>query len=240
MTTRLAPRLLLLVACTVALAAIGTAASWAPPHWDTLLFWAVVSLAAELMWIRLPVGDATLSMASCSHFAALLMLPRGHAMAVTAVTGALAEAFVLRKPAPRVLFNAAQTAIAVGAASWLYGASGGGALLEGLTHGRLLPILAAACAYFAVNTGLVSLAVSLSERVSWVSAWLRNFGHAQELVAGAALLSLGTLLAIQYAATGVAGTVLVAFPVALAHQSYRLTTSRRDAARDDTPQSRAA
>ena len=235
-------RVILLVLITAILAAAFTAGSWTAPHVPTLLFWAAVSIAAELMWIRLPVGEATLSMASCSQFAMVLMLPRGHAMAIAAITGALSEALYLRKSPSRVIFNASQTALAVGVASWLFSVSGGASarLLELVAHGRMLPIGLAAIAYFAVNTGAVSLAVGLSERISPLAAWRKNFGYRYELLASAALLSLGAMLASHYAATGIPGTVLVAFPVVLAYQGYRKVTARRSTQEPESAERRAA
>jgi hypothetical protein len=241
---RTAPGVALLVIGTAALAATAIAAAWTPPHVPALMFWALLAIAAELMWIRLPVGGATISMASCPQFAMLLILPPGHAMLITAVTGAAAEALVLRKPPPRVLFNAAQSALAVGAAAWLFGATGGRtvSLPALLGEGALLPVAIAACAYFVLNTGAVSLAVALDERVSPLAVWRRNFGHGYEGLACAAMLSLGALLASHYVSIGTAGTILVALPVLLAYQGYRLAALLREHRRqmEESDERRAA
>lgn len=241
MSTRTPPRVKILVAGTTVLAALLTIASWTSPDPGTLLFWAAISVVAELMWIRLPAGSATLSMASCSQLALALTLPRGPAMALTAATGALVEALVLRKPASRVLFNASQSALAVGAASWLYATLAGGTpLLVLLARGELLPLVLAAGAYFAVNTGAVSLAIAWCDGAHPVAVWRMNFGRGYDLLGSAAVLSLGVLLASLHAATGMLGTVLVAFPLVLAHQGYRRITARRGQRGEPAPEARAA
>lgn len=227
---------ILLVMGTAALAAAAITSSWTTPLTGDLFFWALLALAAELMWIRLPLGGATISMASCPQFAMLLILPPAQAMLLTAATGGVAEALVLRKPLLRVLFNASQNALAVGGAAWLFAHTGGGAkpLPELIAQGALLPFALAACAYFAVNTAAVSGAVALSEGLPVVAAWRRNFGDRHETFASAALLSLGVLLASQAVAIGMAGTVLIALPVALAYNGYRLAA--RLHAREQEPE----
>lgn len=241
MSSRSNPRVRILVAGTAALAALLTIGWWTPPDPGTLLFWAAISIVAELMWIRLPVGSATLSMASCSQLALALTLPRGPAMALTAVTGALVESLVLRKPLSRVLFNASQSALAVGAASWLYATLAGGTpLLALLARAELLPLVLAAFAYFAMNTGAVSLAIAWCDGAHPWAVWRANFGHGYELLGSAAVLSLGILLASLFAATGMVGTVLVAFPLVLAHQGYRRITAQRRKRAEPVPEARAA
>ncbi|MBI5710674.1 MAG: hypothetical protein HZC42_10280 [Candidatus Eisenbacteria bacterium] len=172
------------------------------------------------MWLRLPLGGATLTMASCCNFAALLVLPRGHAMAATALAAAVAELIVMRKPPRRVLFNAGQSALAVGAAASVFGALRG----PGPPPLEVTPwaaFVAAAAAFALVNYGAVSVAVALSERVSPLTAWRRNFGNAYDLLSSGALFSLGILLAVHYTMAGARMTALAVLPLVLGWVSYR-------------------
>ena len=91
----------------------------------------------------------------------------------------------------------------------------------------VLAFVLAGAAYFAVNTGAVSLAIALSQGVAPARAWRENFGHRYELLSSGALFSLGALLAIHYEATGPAGALLVALPLALAFEGYRRVAERR-------------
>ena len=80
-------------------AAIGVGWSGAPDvrFW----FWLGACALGELLWVRLPVGGATVSMALACNFAAMLLLPPGHAMLAIAFSTLLVEAIVMRKPALR-------------------------------------------------------------------------------------------------------------------------------------------
>lgn len=238
----LRPALVAMVAATVALAAIAFAAS--APGWPTrpLWFWLIACTVSELLWVRLPLGRATLSMSSCFNLAALLVLPRAEAMLAVAVSIAIAEFAFMRKSAMRAIFNCAQTALAVAAGSLAFTMLGGAAERVGglIADFDLLPFLAAGLAYSIVNTGAVSVAVALSEGVSPWQAWRRNFASSFELVSRGALLSLGILVALHYTLTGPAGTLLVALPLVVAHQSYARRLERNAAAEDVQLPARAA
>jgi hypothetical protein len=219
------------------------AAGWSPPQPMRVVLWALACLASELLWVRLPVGRATVSMASCTHFAALLLLPRGEAMIAAALAGAIGETAIQRKPPIRVIFNAAQTALAVGAASWAFHAGAGDrpSLAAMLMELRFLPLLAAGIAYFAVNTGAVSIAVAVAERTTPWRAWKANFGTGYELLSNGALFSLGALVAFHHEAHGWGATLLALLPLLVAYEGYRRymrARDREDAADDE--QRRAA
>jgi len=135
---------------------------------------------------------------------------------------------VLRKPPLRVIYNSSQATLAVGCASLVYHGLAGGHDLPGMLYGsRLFPFVAAALAYYLVNTGSVSLAVALSENVRPWAAWKRNFGTRYDALTAFAVISLGALLASHYALTGATGTLLVVLPLVLAYEGLRLYTVRR-------------
>jgi hypothetical protein len=208
-----------------------TWSAWPGPATPDFWIWFAMCLAGELLWVRLPVGQATVSMASCFQFAALLLLPRGHAMALAGLSTVLAESTVMRKAPLRSVYNGAQAALSVGAAGLALAAFEGAKNVTDMVYGfQPLPLLAAALLYFAINTGTVSLAVSVSERISPWRAWRTNFGNRYELLSNGTLFSLGALLASHYATNGVKGTLLVVFPILVAHESYRRYHRAADAA----------
>jgi hypothetical protein len=219
----------LLATAGIMLATLAIVASWAGPFGKAWWFWLGACFAGELLWVRLPLGRATLSMASACNFAALLVLPRAEAMLAAAAAGLVAEAVVLRKHPTRFLYNAGHAALAVGAGSIVYHSLAGPetTLLAGFSPAGLVPLIAAALTYTLINTGAVSLAVGLTERVSPWRAWWANFGSLYELLSNSALFSLGALLALLYALGGALGTVLVSGPLLLAHESYRRYTTRQ-------------
>jgi hypothetical protein len=236
-------RTIALVAFTTALAGAVLWRSWTGTTTAGFCYWLIACIAGELLWIRLPLGAATISMASCFNFAALLVLAPGEAMAVTALGTLVAELSLMRKPPRRAIFNAAQTGLAVAAAASGFAWVGGGsrdlvALLSGF---NLLPFMAAAGLYYVVNRGAVSLAVASSTGVTPVAAWRANFGTGYELLASGAVLSLGALLAAHYEAIGMAGTLLVVLPLILACDGLRRFTRReRPAAESEQARDRAA
>ena len=215
-------RVLPFVVGTVALAALTTASTWTGPVAAAFWFWLAACLVGELMWVRLSVGRVTVSMASCFHFASLLSLPVGQAMLAAALSGVLAEAVFVRKPLIRALFNGAQAALSVGAASVTL-------TLLSRVHPPGQPIvdfglpamIAAAAIYALVNSGLVSLAVALHERIALAHAWRANFGTRYEALSNGALFSLGALLAGTAARQGIAGALLIILPLLIAFDGYR-------------------
>jgi hypothetical protein len=217
----------LLVASTFGLAVVTTGASWSLPAPHAFWFCLAACLIGELLWVRLPAGQATVSMASCAQFAALLLLPRGPAMFVAGMSTALAELLFMRKPPIRTAFNGAQAALAVGAASWIvslgHDPRAGDALVQQLPSQLLARwplVVAAAAAYVLVNTLAVSAAIALSERMSLVHAWRTNFGDRRTMLSNLALFSLGTIMAWLYATGGAVTALLVPLPLAAVYGSY--------------------
>lgn len=213
----------LLVASTVAAAAVILFQSWSGPPTGSFWFWLAACFLAELLWVRLPFDGATLSMASCANFAAILLLSRGEAMAVAAVSVLVAELVIVRKPWQRAIFNSAQTSLAVGWAALVYSLLGGqvGNPVAALSDPVLTPIVLAAVIYSMVNTGMVSLAISLNQGISVFTAWRRNYANRFEFLSNGALFSLGTLLAVLYSIIGPMGMALVLLPVLVTHEGYR-------------------
>ena len=229
------------VGVTAAAAVLALASSWSGTPSDAFWFWVVACFAVELLWVRMPLGNVTLSMASACNFAALLLLPLGEAMVAAAVAGWVAETLVLRKPPARVLFNAAQTVLAMFAsASALAALSGGDSLRALLSDHRLLPLLIAAVAYTAVNYGAVSAIVAITTGIPPLEAWRKNFGSAYEQVSNAALFSIGTMIAVLYTLAGAFATVIASGPLLLAWVSYRHFTGGARSRRERVEDQRAA
>jgi hypothetical protein len=212
-----------LVAFTVLLTTAVIVQGWSGIAWITFAYWLGLCFAGELLWVRLPLGSATISMASCFNFAALIVLTRSEAMLATGISTLIAELAIMRKPPVRATFNAAQTALAVGCAWCGFRLAGGSAhspaaLLSDLDFA---PFLAAAVLYYVVNRTAVTLAIASSTALGFREAWRRNFGGGYELLAAGAALSLGAMLATLYAAIGKGGALLVALPLVIAADGVR-------------------
>jgi hypothetical protein len=235
-------REVLLVSCAV-LGALSALAFAGPIHPGLpLVFWFGACVIGERLWVRLPLGGATISMAGCFNFAATLLLSRTDAMVAIAVSTVVSERWFMRKPAHRVIFNASQSMLASAAASALLAAllPAGSTVTGALVRFEPAPILVAAIAYAVVNTGSVALAVALCERLSPWSAWARLFGNGLNLSIEGASLSLGVLVAVHVTQAGLTATALALCPLVVAHQAYRMYLARGQARPDDDSQSRAA
>ncbi len=237
-----------LVAVAVIVAMTWTAHGWNPRSslaGGAFYFWLALCVGAECLWIRTPSGRSTISMASCAHFAALLVLSRSEAMAVAALASLVAERAVLRKPWIRTIYNAAQVACAVGVSNVAFFALGGSRshVIQLMASGRYLPFLVAGLIYFTLNHGATTAAVSLdSGRAPW-TVWRSDFGTRYEIFSSATLFSLGVLLAMQYQLGGVWGVIPLVLPVVLAKDGYdrflaSLQRSRSGRAPSNPPEER--
>ncbi len=215
-------RILIAVATTVvaAFAVLGSAWSGAPGA--DFALWILLCVLGEALWVRVPVGNATLSMAITANFAAMLMLPAGHALAAIAVATVIAEATLMRKSPLRFMFNASQSMLAAAAGIAVIEVLGGVAF-EARAFGaaQVFACLAGAIAYTLVNTFAVSVMIGLEQRMSPFTAWRVNFANAYEVVSNGALFALGVVLALLIRMIGPAAVVLVGLPVVLAWLSYR-------------------
>jgi hypothetical protein len=193
--------------------------SWPNAFW----FWLAACFAGELLWVKLPLGGATLSMASCFNYAALLVLPPAEAVLATTLATVLGERIALRKPFMKVAYNSAHTALAVAAGAALFDLASGGNrdLVMLLSKLQLAPIVLSGLAYYAINRAAVVAAIASSEGVDFFAGWKRNFGSSYEVLSAGAIFSLGALLATHYQGIGMAGTLLVALPLLLACDGLR-------------------
>jgi len=209
----------ILVLGTMVLAGIAIRAAWSGTLDTRFWFWLGACALGELMWVRLPVGGATVSMALACNFAAMLLLPPGHAMLAIACSTLLVEAIVMRKPALRFCFNAAQSALAAGGGILAMYLASGGRLppMHTLDLRLLSAVVLAALGYATINTGAVSLAIALHERRHLVGVWRANFGTDRAVLSGLAHYSLGSLLAAIYVLAGPEGAMLVALPLFVIH-----------------------
>ncbi|HEX4823286.1 MAG TPA: ATP-binding protein [Candidatus Polarisedimenticolaceae bacterium] len=106
----------------------------------------------------------------------------------------------------RTAFNLGAVVCASAAAAWSYLVTGG--QIGGTFWPSLLPLVAATAAYFLVNTGLVTIAVALQQRMPMFEVWRESF----EWTAVAYFTGL-TLAAAMMAALQAWGTWVVALAI---------------------------
>ena len=209
------------VALVIAAGIVVATAMGVPLRDPRLWFWIVACGIGEMLWLRLPLGRATLSMGSTSNFAALLVLPVQVAVPAATLASICVELAIMRKPAVRALFNAAGTALAVAAAgSMLHALAPHGPFV--LRDAGLFGVLAAAAVtYYAVNRGLVSTVLALDGALPVTLVWRRNFGWRRDVFASGAAMSLGVLVADLHQQTGPVAILFVLLPTMIVFEAHR-------------------
>jgi len=198
-----------------------TVAAGVPTRDPRFWYWAAACTVGELLWLRLPLGRATMSMGSTANFAALLVLPSWIAIPATTLASLCAERTSMRKPLLRALFNAAGTALTVGMTSVVLGqlAPAGAFALQGA---RLLFVLVlAAVVYYTCNRTLVTAVLALDGALPLALVWKRNFGFSRDLLPSGAALSLGVLLAQLHEHAGPVALAFVMLPALLVFEAHR-------------------
>src|SRR5205085_11265663 len=113
--------------------------------------------------VAVPRGNYTGEITTSTTFAFGLVLGWSVGWGVLALVGSSIIAdLVRRKPFRKVLFNAGQYALAIGAAGLVYTALGGTPKVQ---LSDLPPMIAAASVFFAVNTFLTAVAIGLTQGI---------------------------------------------------------------------------
>ena len=178
-------------------------------------------LIVSLFKLRLPLGrgPATMSMAYVVDFMVIVALGTDVAT-VIAACGVLVQCLTRvrrRQPWYRTAFSVAAVILAVQAAGAAWLALGGTIATAGLTT-TVLPLAAAALVYFGINTGLVAIAVALSNGLSPADYWTRSFAR----TAPGYLVAAATVAAIQLLVVRDIYVVLpaAAVPMIVCHIAY--------------------
>lgn len=202
-----------------------------PPHWHLVVLLGAVSLATEVFAVKMPHGGTVSLMFAIAYSAILLGGPLTGVL--VAIAGAVSpEDLASKKPPHRLLFNVAQLGLAAAAAGLVYTAAGGSPLY---TPGHappefaqwILPAIAAAPVYAAVNIALVIVAIALHSEVAvyrvWQSFWAT---YVRSLLV---LTLLGLVLAQLVAVAGLLYLLLLALPFVVSRQTFRVYQQQEEA-----------
>ena len=197
------------------------ALGWAPRSLANLILWSVMIAVAAMSPIPLPRGGATVTVTSALDFAAILIFGPAVACWFGVVSDLLTNVAVKRNPLYKVAFNLGQIVLSIGGAGLVYQALGGrvGEAFE-LDRTQIVPLVAAPLAYFLLNTGLISFAIGLKDRISAFRIWQTNFQW--EILHVVFFLPFGILLALVHLRIGPVGVALFLIPLFLARFSFKL------------------
>ncbi|HVP37642.1 MAG TPA: HD domain-containing phosphohydrolase [Candidatus Saccharimonadales bacterium] len=217
--TALSPPVKSCVVCTLA-AGLASLAALAlhnpPPPLGPFLVWTLMLVATEATALELPCGGF-ITVSGVVDYAGILCygpLLVGWADVVSVL---LYQGLWLKKPLHKVTFNAGLYALTTVAAGCAYVALGGPVGTTHFAH-AILPLLTLGAVYFTVNSGGLSLVISLAERRNPLALWRDNFRWG--LLQHWSMLPLGMLLALLTLTGGLLAATLAVFPLFLARYSF--------------------
>src|SRR6266403_4896931 len=142
---------------------------WNPENLGRFLLFFALAMVASAMKIRLPGFKTTISINFVFILIGIALFSFGETVLI-GLSGALVQSLwktQTRPKAVQVLFNAACLTVCTAAAFW---ASHGVQAMLGLNSLAAMMVLGA-CVYVVLNTGLVSLVISLAEGRSLKDLW---------------------------------------------------------------------
>src|SRR5580765_6524375 len=89
------------------------------------LGWVLITIVAESLWLPTITGEGTDSMASAANFATVVLWGVAPSLWIVALSTAISDLVIRRRPAIRVLFNAAAMVIVMAAAGTAFTLLGG-------------------------------------------------------------------------------------------------------------------
>jgi hypothetical protein len=189
-------------------------ASAEPVRFATLL---LLTLALQMFSVRV-YGRGSVSVSAIGILASAFLFDTGTTMVIAALA-AIAQSIRSRSQLYKAVFDVANFAIAGAAASLVFHA------LDGW---RLPAAVLAGAVYAVINNGLLCLAMSLAEHLSWRTIWFERFHWARFHFALFGPLALAATIA--YEQIGTAGLVAFTLPPALMILSVRQYLERTGAA----------
>lgn len=202
-----------------------------PARWGDYAAWIAIELIVGGLWLPTMSGTGTVTMASSTGLATVMLWGMGPACWIITIGTLLAELLLLKKPLIRASFNSAQIAITVLVAGWAFGHCGGPILgLASMSHlntgamtaFKLAPaVLVMFAAYLAVNRALVAVAVSWSTDRPYFKVLREDWFYTERLIEDGAAFLLSPLMVLSFQAIGYVGAGLFYVPLRLFNESHR-------------------
>ena len=228
-------RLVLYVGSVVAVAIVLLALfplDWKTPLLIHFLGWVLITVVAESLWLPTITGEGTDSMASAANFATVVLWGVAPSLWIVALSTALSDLVIRRRPAIRVLFNSAAMVIVMAAAGTAFTLLGGPAtgiapMLDvgkpevARMIGLLVPLLGLGVVYRALNIVLVSVAAGWGADRPVLRVAREDFLYAEQIISDLALLFISPLMVVSYAMLSYPGIILIYVPLLVIRDSHR-------------------
>ena len=180
-----------------------------------IFFWAILVVFSESFLIYLPFSGY-LSIGTAIDIPILIIFGPFIA-ALYGALGAVSSLLVRRAPLYKILFNVALFMLTMGVSSWLFHS-----LADSINFIEnpqfILVFILTVAVYFFLNSGLLSIAIGLSEGVSPKTIWLKN--HSWTIPYLVVLSAIGYLMVMVNFALGKWAIVLLLLPVLLIRKAY--------------------
>lgn len=187
-------------------------------EWQGLLLFTVLCGIAQSMPVYL-FRSSAVSVSFAFTFAGLVLFGP-----VAAIWINMGSAFVSafrpkRKPIYKMIFNTSNHVLAAIVAGIVYLGTGG-TVRPDQPMTALIPTLLAGTSYYVVQTVLLSGAIALSERTSFIRIWESNYRWSIFNFVGLAVLGLG--IAMAKISLGLLGIAIFSIPLVMAWYSFRM------------------
>jgi putative nucleotidyltransferase with HDIG domain len=193
-----------------------------PPPMNTLVF-AGLGLLAGVCAVKIPGVNALVSASDTFFIASAMLFGPAPAMVALALDSA-ALAWRRGYDVRRLLFNAAQPALSLGVAAWVFQLLGGSPLdYSTRITATILPLTALTAVYFGLNSGLLAIAIALESNTSIAVVWRRLWPLSMNYIAAA---SAAFCIVILMRAAGAMAALAVTPLVAVLHLTLRSITGR--------------
>jgi hypothetical protein len=149
---------------------------WAPLTLQSvggLSAFGLLNILSFVLSVELPTGGALLSVMTMLAWPLIILFGPLPALIVIVATWLLINAFVRKTQFLRVIHNFLQLSVSVGLGGYVYVQLGGRIGAVDLPY-MLLPMTMGVFCFFLLNTGLVSLAVGLYEKIPPYRVWYEN------------------------------------------------------------------
>lgn len=191
--------------------------------WPVLIFFLAISVFAEFIPVDLPMAGS-ITIGFPIDFVLILVYGPALAMLISAISAVISEALEKKISWHKIIFNASQYALSVGIAGIVYRYVGG---VVGFQNFFKFALPAALCAlsYCLVNSILVTMVISLSQKARITTVWRVNIKEMMPSYIAEAPMAF--LMAIVYVEIGIIGILLFFLPLLLARRSFELYTKMR-------------
>lgn len=217
---------LLTVMVTIAVGGLALYPDWELPagtaYLNGVVAFALLGVVSDSFFVpvsRISFEKIATSVAFIPLLATVLLFPHPWPMVIAGTTALVVNAVVKKKPFPRVWFNTAQYMVFVGLGGSVYTALGGSVGVEHFKF-SIIPFGALVVTFFAVNQGLVAVALHFMSGVRVRESWERIVGGSlfYDLIAS----SLALLLAFLYIELQFAGLAILILPLLFVRHMYQM------------------